>query len=66
MLSAVVVAQPDGQGLVMVADAVTEADPDQVGSDMMAKIEKIIEKLKGENLSLHAELGAEKTAHAPV
>lgn len=56
--------QTGGQGLARVADTVAVAGLDQVESDMMAKVEEIIEKLTGKSSSLHAELAAEKRAHA--
>lgn len=48
----------------IVANAVAVAALEQVGSDMVAKVEEMMEKLKVENLSLHGELVAEKRAHA--
>lgn len=48
----------------MVTNIVAVAVRDQVGSDIMAKAEKMEEKSKAENLSLQGEFVADKTAHA--
>lgn len=52
-----------GQKPSTMADAVPVATSDLVGSDMLAKVEEMNEKLKTENLSLRDELVAERTAH---
>lgn len=55
-----------GQKASIVADAVVVAGPGHVGSDMMARVEEMMEKLKTKNLSLHGELDAEWTAHTRI
>lgn len=46
------------------ADSVAVAVPAQTGNDGMAKVDKVIEKLKLERLALHGRLVAKETAHA--
>lgn len=52
------------QKFTTVAGAFAVDAPDQAGSNIMAKIEKMIELMNVEVLSLHGGLVAEKTAHA--
>lgn len=40
--------------------------PDQVSNDALVKVEKMVEKMRTENIFLHEELVARKTAHARV
>lgn len=46
------------------ANVVVVADQDQVGDDVMVKVEEMMEKLKAKSLFLHGELVAKKVAHA--
>lgn len=45
------------------AGTVAVATPDQVCSDVMARVEEIVKELKTEYLFLHGELVAEKSSH---
>lgn len=53
-----------GQEPATVADAAAVAALDQVGSNVMAKVEESMKKLMTENLSLYGELVEEKSAYA--
>lgn len=48
------------------ADSNLLAGVDDVGVDVLAKVEEIVDKLKSKNFSLHRELVAERAAHARV
>lgn len=52
-----------GQKPTRVVDVVAVAASDHWGSDTMAKVEEMTEKLEAENLSLHGELVAKCMAH---
>lgn len=51
-----------GQKPATVAETVAVAPPDQMRNDKMTKVEEMKENLKTENLSLHGELAAKRTA----
>lgn len=51
------------QGPATVAETVAVAAAEQVGDEATLKVEEMMKKLKTENLALHGDLVAEKTAH---
>lgn len=53
-----------GQVFAAATDAVPVAAPAPTGDEGMANVKGMFETLKTENLALHGELIAEKTAHA--
>lgn len=55
---------PVSQFIASSANAVCEHDPNELGKDVMAKVDEMMKKEKTENLSLNGELVAEKAAHA--
>lgn len=46
------------------SDVAAVAAPGQVGNDGIAKVKEMIEKFEAENLVMHGQLVAEKSAHA--
>lgn len=55
---------PGCQDRPAVADAVCVVAPDQVGGDVLVKVDETVEKLKTKNLSLHGHFVANSAAQA--